>query len=265
MFGGGDVPLQKKKEKIENMKKGRCLLIVVLLFLLICGLTAQESDYESVFLAADRLFPQEAKLTLTMQSTKKGKARDKVGFTCYMSGTEKYLLIMEYPRILQGQLQLRAGDVIYFYNNKVNKMNKMSAASAFMGTSIAQEDIMNTTLSRMYRACGGSEQTVDGIECRCVELEPTVSDAAYKKILVYIKKEDGTLLKREYFSYKGGLIKTMRVLDSRVSADGYEFLKVATEMIGNSGESTVLTFERFDRTAAVDPRLFEVQRLKYIR
>ena len=57
----------------------------------------------------------------------------------------------------------------------------------------------------------------------------------------------------------------MRVLDSRVSADGYEFLKVATEMIGNSGESTVLTFERFDRTAAVDPRLFEVQRLKYIR
>jgi hypothetical protein len=265
MFGGRDVPLQKKKEKIEDMKKGRCLLIVVLLFLLICGLTAQESDYESVFLAADRLFPQEAKLTLTMQSTKKGKARDKVGFTCYMSGTEKYLLIMEYPRILQGQLQLRAGDVIYFYNNKVNKMNKMSAAAAFMGTSIAQEDIMNTTLSRMYRACGGSEQTVDGIECRCVELEPTVSDAAYKKILVYIKKEDGTLLKREYFSYKGGLIKTMRVLDSRVSADGYEFLKVATEMIGNSGESTVLTFERFDRTAAVDPRLFEVQRLKYIR
>ena len=47
MFGGRDVPLQKRKEKIEDMKKGRYLLIVVLLFLLICGLTAQENIFSA--------------------------------------------------------------------------------------------------------------------------------------------------------------------------------------------------------------------------
>lgn len=226
---------------------------------------AQGIDYEAVFLAADRLFPAEAKLTLTMQSMKKGKARDKIGFTCYMSGTEKYLLIMEYPKILKGQLQLRTGDLIYFYNKKVNKMNKMSAGAAFMGTSITQEDIMNTTLSRLYRARGGSEQTVEGIACYCAELEPAVTEAAYKKILAYIRKDDGALLKREYFSYNGDLIKVMRVLDYRKDADGYVFLHISTEMIGGAGEKTVLTFEDFDRRTAVDPRLFEVQRLKYVR
>lgn len=144
-------------------------------------------------------------------------------------------------------------------------MNKMSASAAFMGTSITQEDIMNTTLSRIYKAIKGSEQTVNGIPCYCIELEPRIADAAYLKILVYIQKDSGLLLKREYYSYTGDLIKKMNVLDYRVGKAGYEYLKVSTETIGTQNSSVILTFEQFNRNAVIDPKLFEVNRLQYVR
>ena len=246
------------------MKKLKlCAIITLVIGLLLPQLWA-EPDYGQLFMESDGLFPKKAKMATTLINLSNGKESDRVTFTSYLNGKDKYLLVMEKPRILKGQVQLRVADIIYSYSSKTNKVTKVSASAAFMNTTVSQEDIMNSTLSRIYQVGNGAQIELDGITCYRIELVPKEKDAAYKKIVAIINKDTNQLVKREYYSYTGDLVKELLVDDVQKSTSGISRIQFTIIDVLHTGVSTQLIFENIDSKAPISDQMFDIKHLKYI-
>lgn len=124
---------------------------------------------------------------------------------------DNYLLVGLEPSVMKGAVQLRVGDIIYSYLKRIDRMEQVSARTAFQRSVLSQEDIMTTSLSKFYELTGCEKDSMDGREIYILHLKARSRDVAYYRIVSYIEADSYELIKRDYFTVSGDKIREMVV------------------------------------------------------
>lgn len=128
---------------------------------------------------------------------------------------DKYLLVGLEPNLIRGFVQLRVGDIIYSYIRRIDRMEQLSAKVAFQGSTLSQEDIMNTSLAKLYNLQSYEEGLLDGKKVYILHLTARTKEVAYHRIVSYIDVESHELIKRDYFTFSGDKVREMIVNEIR--------------------------------------------------
>lgn len=128
---------------------------------------------------------------------------------------DKYLLIGLEPSLIKGFVQLRVGDIIYSYIRRIDRMEQLSAKAAFQSSALSQEDIMNTSLAKLYNLQSYEEGSLDGKKVYVLHLTARTKEVAYYGIVSYIDAESYELIKRDYFTFSGDKVREMIVNEIR--------------------------------------------------
>jgi len=135
----------------------------------------------------------------------------------------------------------------------------------FLNTVFTQEDIMNSTLNRLYSVSKGEKVIIDGIDLYRIVLKPKTKNGAYKQIITYIRTKNKILYKREYYSYTDELIKELylnRIIKRNDIITGIEL--TVYDLI-EKGKNTRVIFSDINPDVKLNPKIFDPRYLPYIR
>jgi outer membrane lipoprotein-sorting protein len=221
-------------------------------------------DAAALLAGADRaLAPEDSRFRLRLENFG-GKKTVSSEYECYSGGPDKFLMVFKAPAALIGQAQLKAGDTIYYYVRKVDKTIQTSAKAQFSNTLFTQEDVMSSQLSALYFAESVEKKELDGITVFLVSLAGKAEDVAYKRILLYLERESGLPLRREYYSFSGQLVKYLTVDKLDRDARGRPLrleMTMADSLRKGSGTRAVLDFLDYGKA---DPKYFSRSYLKVV-
>lgn len=160
---------------------------------------------------ADRsLAPEDSRFSLRLENF--GDGKNVVSeYDCYNRGSDRFLMIFKAPPALLGQAQLKVDDSIYHYVRKVDKTLQTSAKAQFAASLFTQEDVMSRQLAALYNVQSLEEARLDGSSVYLLSLVGKTKDVAYKEIKLYLNKESGHPLLRDYYSHSGQLIKQLKI------------------------------------------------------
>lgn len=221
-------------------------------------------DGETLLAKADRaLAPSDSRFTMRMENSGGGRSSWSE-YECYNRGSNRFLMLFKAPASLAGQAMLKVDDTIYHYVRKVDKTMQSSAKAQFANTLFTQEDVLSRQLSALYRVASVEEREVDGLPAYLLSLSGKGKDAVYREIRVFLSRETGFPLRREYYSHSGQLVKRLTIdaleLDGEGRPKRIEMTMADTIRKGYSTRA-VLDFTQY---AAVDERYFSRAYLKVV-
>lgn len=223
------------------------------------GLTPEE-----VLSLSDASFvPEQAKMRMVMYNYENDEFKREYHFVVFLKGGDRYLLLFKDPPVIRQQAQLRVGDVIWHYLGKIRRMRRMSARAVFLDTVFTQEDVMYTTLSRLYAPSSMKEVTWKGKECYLLTLVPNDEGNAYARIEAYVDKATLYPVRRVYYSYGGHPIKELEVIQIRKEGSGTSYVELVVRDLVRKGMSTRVVFDEIDVTADMPDRMFTPEYLEY--
>ncbi len=126
---------------------------------------------------------------------------------------EKILFEYVKPARVKGDkfLFLKGGD-IWAYFSKTGRVRRIASSakkSKMQGSDFSYEDVsMMSSLEKDFKAKIIKEEKFDGDKCYVLQLIPVKKDISYNKLIAYIKKDDFTLRKVNFFK-NNKLIKFM--------------------------------------------------------
>lgn len=198
------------------MKK--IFISLAILFLLTLNLSCTFAAEEMNILqkSDNAFFPNEAKFKFRMEDYENNKFKRYYLFNGYIKGSDRYLLVGKEPAIFKGTVQLRVGDIIFYYLKRIDKTNQVSARVAFYSSLLSQEDVMSTKLSNFYNLETYTPKQIDGNNVYMLTLIAKSKEVAYYKIVSYINSNNYLPMKREYYSFSGQKIKEMIIDDLQI-------------------------------------------------
>jgi len=134
---------------------------------------------------------------------------------------ESYVIKVKEPYISRGQIYLKEGKTMWFYDPDSKKFNSTSNQDRFQNTNARNSDFTRSTLAQDYRIRSGADTTLGNgrIKCRVLELEGLTNDLTYPKMKIWIS-EDGLVRMTEDYSLSGQLLRTSVFADYWRIKDG---------------------------------------------
>ncbi|MDA3850617.1 MAG: outer membrane lipoprotein-sorting protein [Spirochaetaceae bacterium] len=236
-------------------------IIVSMIFALTTGLWAITGDEIIERSDAQQRFD-------TMKSTGIMRADDRFGtiestFISHSRGDNEFLL--EFTNIEeQGQKVLRVDGDIYLYDPDAEETLRMSGSSLkdSMFGDISYEDVSegNDTLSK-YDAALLKEEAINGVNCYLVELTAKTRSVPYHRQLLWIRVDNLVLLRGEYYSRRGTLLKEIRVLETMEIGGKVVLSHLILEDKVREDSSTELIMNNIEVNIELDDRMFTEEAL----
>jgi hypothetical protein len=114
------------------------------------------------------------------------------------------------------------------------------------GTDITYEDISLSFLYWPKARIDGSD-TVDGLNCWKLHLEPGAEPSAYASVELWVRKADGTFLNGEGYDKTGALVKRFKVVSGQPDPQGGWMLKKMRIETMSGGRVRSTTYLEIDR------------------
>jgi len=207
--------------------------------------------------------PSQGKMQMRMYSYENEQLKREYAFEIFFKGSDKYLLLIKNPPVMRDQAQMRTGDTIWHYLGKIRRLRRISARSLFLDTAFSQEDVMYSTLSRLYSPTNMEESTLEGVPCYVLSLVPRDKENAYARITAYVNKATFFPLKRIYYSYGGDALKELSVVRIDQQAGRTTCVEVVVKDLVRKGMSTRVVFDCIDQDAPIPDRMFTPEYLEY--
>jgi hypothetical protein len=156
--------------------------------------------------------------TVTMETAEPGSAPRSMSFAS-QGRTDKgsYMEVLA-PARTKGTRFLQLEGSLWMYNPKAGSANaiRLSARDSFQGSAFSNADVGKNRFSEDYEpSLAGEETTASGggtpAPCYVVASEAKTADAAYGKIVMWIRESDLQPVKMEYYAKSGLLFKRMEL------------------------------------------------------
>jgi len=197
------------------------ILITSLLLLSMMNIAAESA--QSIVDRADQAFQGERVYsTSSMTVYKSGKAQpvqEMESFSMEKNGKTYSLSIYLAPRRMKGTANLMIEDDLWVRFSSTGRIRKLSSSAkknSAGGSDFSYADMGDggAGLAEKFTPTLTGEATVEGELCHVIELNASVSDAPYEKMIVFITKGTYRYLKIDYFESSAN-IKSMTFSDYR--------------------------------------------------
>ena len=180
---------------------------------------------------------------------------------------ENESLIEFTSRAERGQKVLRTENEIYLYYPDAEELIRMQGSAlrqGMLGSDISYEDMTGgKDRASQYRIDISGSENVLGRDCWILTLEAKTRSVPYPKETVWIDKQDYIVMKGEYFTKSGRLLKEMEVLELGV-LDGITVAletRISDKMKRDS--DTVLIVKDLKVDVPLDEDIFSLEELSW--
>ena len=167
----------------------------------------------------------------------------------------------------RGQKVLRTEKEIYLFYPDAEELIRMQGAAlrqGMLGSDISYEDMTGgKDRKSQYEAVLEGSGTAAGRDCWIISMTATTRTVAYPKQKLWIDKKNYIVMKGEYYTRSGRLLKEIEVLDVR-DVGGRE-LAVETRITDKmkSDSETLLILKDIEFNKAIDPSVFSLEELSW--
>ncbi len=213
----------------------------------------------------------EAQTFETAESSGEMRITDRFGtkittFNSWARG-ESESLIEFTSRAERGQKVLRTEDEIYLYYPDAEELIRMQGAAlrqGMLGSDISYEDMTGgKDRASKYDIEITGEERVLGKDCWVLTLTANTRTVPYPKEIVWIDKDNYMVLKGEYYTKSGRLLKEMEVLETDV-LDGIEVAvetRISDKM--KSDSETIMILNELKTDIKLDDEMFSLEELSW--
>ena len=185
---------------------------------------------------------------------------------------DKSLSIFDHPADVKGTAflthshALKADDQWLYLPalKRIKRINSKNKSGPFMGSEFAYEDLSSQEVEKYkYKYLG--DETLNGIDCFMVEQYPQYAHSGYKRLIVWVNKQEYRPEKIVFYDRKNALLKTLtydgynQYLGQFWRADRFEMVNHQT------GKSTTLTWTEYKFGNGLKSRDFHKNSLKRTR
>ena len=232
-------------------------------------LAAQAPDGEKILAEIDQIrFPQAFSMRITLTTVTQGED-DKV---MVIDVTHKTplgsFLDIRSPVRSKGTRMLTEEGSLWMYNPRSGstKPLRLSPRDAFQGSAFSNSDVSNTTFLDQYKGVFEAEETVDTpefgrVEAWRIRAEATTPEAAYGKIVMWVRKSDLLPLKFDYYAKSGLLFRKMVLSGYKVMAGRLRASKMTMVSMDQTGTRSILTIDQMRARKDIPDALFNLNEL----
>jgi outer membrane lipoprotein-sorting protein len=248
-----------------------CHLIMLFSFFpLALGLHAQQSAYEVVKKADEKMRGEKSsESVMTMQIIRPTWTRS-VSFKSWTLGTDYSLVLITGPAKEKGQSFLKRKNEMWNWNPSINRIIKLPPsmlAQGWMGSDYTNDDLLNqSSIVTGYTHVITGVETVSDHECYKITLTPKEdAPVVWGKVILWITMGDYLILKSEYYDEDAYLVKTetasvIKNMDGRSIPTRFEL--IPTDKKGNT---TLVTLNSIRFNVSVAESFFSQQNLQKVR
>jgi hypothetical protein len=143
---------------------------------------------------------------------------------------------------------------------KVRRISGSSKSDYFMGTDFTYDDMGEHSVDEDTHTLIREEE-VDGQKCWVVESVPLDKGYMYSKKISWIRQENFTALKVEFYDRQGDLLKTLTVPDLRMQDGFWTVFKMEMDNLQEK-HKTVLEIKEMSYNLGLEDSLFRVSTLE---
>jgi outer membrane lipoprotein-sorting protein len=232
----------------------RFLISIYGIFIIALPLKAAPSADE-LLASVDKILSLESYIsTVTMETQESGSVPRSMTFdTKSRRDTGTYLEIAA-PARTKGTRFLQLEGSLWMFNPKAGSSNaiRLSAQDSFQGSTFSNADVGKNQFSADYAPTLEPEETIDHAElgrvpCYVVASAARTGEAAYGKIVMWLRESDLMPLKMEYYAKSGLLFKRMELSKVRNFGAITRPSVMRMESLEKKGTITTLTLGSMER------------------
>lgn len=177
---------------------------------------------------------------------------------------DRFLLVALDPNDIRGQGFLFIDDSLTFYDPESGKTQRVSLRDTLNDTEARNSDFQASSYAEDYRAVSVTPTTLGRFEVYEIDLEGLTDEVTFATKTIWVRRDNGLLLKEENYSVSGTLLRT-DYIPRYIPLDGGKFWPAQIIQIDgvNPDERTQQTFEQVS-TAALPASMFNPTYLETI-
>jgi hypothetical protein len=212
-------------------------------------------------------FPETFVMQVTMTTSSPGESDKVMALTnTHKKGFGSFLEIQA-PARSKGTKMLTQEGTLWMYNPKSGstKPLRLAPRDSFQGSSFSNSDVSKTSFTEEYAGTTEGEDTVETAEFGTVKAwrlraDATTPEAAYAKIVLWVRQGDLLPLKFDYYAKSGLLFRQMVLSDYKTLAGRLRATNMTMTSLDKKGTKTVLHIDTMDEKA-VSESLFNLTNL----
>ena len=241
-------------------------IIILAAAMLLIPLTAFAITAEEIIEKADSIQTFE-----TAISSGEFRITDRFGtkvstFKSWARGEDESLIEFT-SRAERGQKILRTEDEIYLYYPDAEELIRMQGAAlrqGMLGSDISYEDMTGGKDRRsQYDSVLEGSAMAGGRDCWLITITAKTRTVPYPKQKVWIDKENYIIMKGEYYTRSGRLLKEMEVLKTSVFSGREIAVETRISDKMKSDSETLLILNDLEVNAVIDPEVFSLEELSW--
>jgi outer membrane lipoprotein-sorting protein len=183
---------------------------------------------------------------------------EKFNLQVYVKGTDKSVIKFTSPAKWRGRIILLNGTNMWFYTSHSRPI-RIAPIHRLVG-GLSNADVASAYFSQEYHPIIVNE---DGLQYT-LELTPKRRGVAYGRVKLWVRKRDCHLLRGEFYSLAGRLLKEVYYKDYQKIGNGeyYPRMEVIDKLKGD--EKTTMEFLKFETTKLAD-YMFNKDYLPYFK
>lgn len=189
------------------------LLFVALLIVLTPFVKAQSPDFEAMIktLDAQSTFDNmDFSAVFTIATDKPNKKQEVTQIRMFRRDSkDQSLILIQLPEADKGQGYLMDGDNLLFYDPTSRKFSHTSMKEALSDSKAQNDDFSKNNTLEDYTIAKTSESVLGKIPVWVIDLKAKRNDVSYDQVRLYVRKDLPLVLKQEYLSVSGRLMRTM--------------------------------------------------------
>ena len=192
--------------------------------------------------------------TVTMETSETGSIARSMTFETKSRRDKGTYMEVTAPARTKGTRFLQLEGSLWMFNPKAGSANaiRLSAQDSFQGSTFSNADVGKNQYSADYAPNLAPEETIDApdlgqVGCYVVSSAAKTAEAAYGKIMMWLRKGDLMPLKMEYYAKSGLLFKRMILSKVRNFGAITRPSVMRMESLEKKGTITTLTLEAMEQ------------------
>lgn len=201
----------------------------------------------------DSMYPKSFKSEMVMETFRNNRDTLKYSYTIYSSGPDKVLMEITYPKRDIGKKILLKDNNLWMYLPSVSRPIRLTRSQSFMGSTLSNEDISDTTWENDYDP-EIVKVTNDNV---LMSLKAKRKDVAYKKIEMRINDRQNVPMEAFYYGLSGKAIKKMIFTDVKQIAGRLRPLEMKMIDLMEIGAFTRVKMTSLEEVEKLPAHLFD--------
>ena len=262
-------PTNRRPESAESTtKRGRRLLpLVVLLAVSTASALAQSNEQVSAdaLLAQmeEALYPDSFFMRATLVTHRPDRRNTSITMESRHKESVGTLIEVMAPARSRGMRFLQKEDSLWMYNPRAGgrRAIRLSPRESFQGSVFSNNDVGDPTYTDDYSASYGEEETIDHPTLGTVATQVLVGEAihdeaAYGRIVVWVRTTDAAPVRMELYAKSGILFKRMSFREFKELAGRQRPSVICMDSLIQDKTYSIVTIEALERRDELPDRLF---------